>query len=61
MSGKGSKRRPMDITSEQFDSNWERIFATNKLTAAEQREADAQRAAWLKDEYYDLDDDPNLD
>ena len=47
----------MDITSEQFDSNWERIFVTNKLTAAEQREADAQRAAWLKDEYYDLDND----
>ena len=57
MSGKGSKRRPMDITSEQFEANWERIFATNKLTAAEQREADAQRAAWLKDEYYDLDND----
>mgnify|MGYP003329458679 FL=1 len=47
----------MDITSEQFEANWERIFATNKLTAAEQREADAQRAAWLRDEYYDLDDD----
>lgn len=49
--GKGSSPRPMDVNQETFDENWNRIFNRPKKTAAEQ-----QAEAWLKNEYYDLDD-----
>ena len=32
MNGKGSKRRQMQITQEQFDKNWNRIFKHRPLT-----------------------------
>ena len=28
--GKGSKRRPKEITQEQFEDNWDRIFGRKK-------------------------------
>lgn len=30
MSGKGSTRRPMQITQKQFERNWQKIFGTKK-------------------------------
>lgn len=48
--GKGSKPRPLGIDRKTFDSNWDRIFNREKKI-----EAELQEAAWLKDEYYDLD------
>ena len=30
MSGKGSKPRPLSISKEQFDSNWDKIFMKEK-------------------------------
>ena len=48
---KGSRQRPSSISKDQFDQNWEKIFNNQKFTDAEQQEA-----AWLKDEYYDIDD-----
>lgn len=32
MSGKGDKRRPIEIPKKQFDDNWERIFNKKKQT-----------------------------
>lgn len=49
---KGSRQRPRSIPKDQFDQNWDNIFNKQKSTEAEQQEA-----AWLKDEYYDLDQD----
>lgn len=28
--GKGSKRRPMDISRKEFEKNWDKIFSRNK-------------------------------
>lgn len=30
MAGKGSKQRPLSVSKEQFDQNWESIFRNNK-------------------------------
>lgn len=49
--GKGSSPRPFSVDKETFDQNWDRIFNRPKKTVAEQQEE-----AWLKNEYYDLDD-----
>ena len=54
MSGKGSTARPFSVPKEEFDSNWDRVFGKKK---EELSEGDKQAAAWLKDEYYDLDED----
>lgn len=63
--GKGSRQRPAVVNQETFDTNWERIFGNAKVRKEiqEQRklkdprtDAERQREAWMKDEYYDLED-----
>jgi len=49
---KGSKQRPTD--KDLFDQGWDRIFKKKDPILSE---GDKQAAAWLKDEYYDLDDE----
>lgn len=49
--GKGSSPRPFSVDPQTFEDNWNRIFNQPKKTAAQQQEE-----AWLKNEYYDLDD-----
>jgi len=51
---KGSTPRPFSVPREEFDSNWDRVFGKKK---EELSEGDKQAAAWLKDEYYDLDNE----
>lgn len=34
MSGKGSKRRPMNVDKKTFDVNWNRIFKAKNKNAA---------------------------
>ena len=48
---KGSKPRPFSVDKETFDENWDKIFKKDS------EEGEKQAAAWLKDEYYDLDTD----
>lgn len=50
MSGKGSSPRPYSVDRRTFDDNWNRIFGQKKT------EGDKQSEAWLKNEYYDLED-----
>ena len=63
--GKGSKPRPLSVDQQTFDANWERIFGNAKVRKEieEQRkrkdprtDAERQKDAWMKDEYYDLED-----
>lgn len=49
--GKGSSPRPFSVDQKTFEDNWNRIFNQPKKTLAQQQEE-----AWLKNEYYDLDD-----
>lgn len=51
--GKGSTPRPFSIDQKTFDSNWNTIFNRRKPTDAEQFEQ-----AIMKNEYYDLNTDP---
>lgn len=37
LNGKGSKRRPMQITQKQYDRNWRRIFGRNVSTEKNQK------------------------
>jgi len=30
MNGKGDKRRPIEVSKEQYDKNWDKIFKKNK-------------------------------
>jgi hypothetical protein len=53
--GKGSSARPYSVDKETFNNNWDSIFGKNKKT-----EGEKQSEAFLKDEYYDLEEDkPN--
>ena len=63
--GKGSKPRPLSVDQQTFDANWEKIFGSAKVRKEieEQRklkdprtDAERQKEAWMKDEYYDLED-----
>lgn len=54
--GKGSSPRPMSVDSKTFEENWNRIFNQPKQTLAQQQEE-----AWLKNEYYDLDNTDDCD
>jgi len=63
--GKGSKPRPFSVDQQTFDANWERVFGNAKVRKEieEQRklkdprtDAERQKEAWMKDEYYDLED-----
>lgn len=49
--GKGSTPRPFSVDQSTFDSNWDQIFKKSKKT-----EGELQAEAFLRDEYYDLDD-----
>lgn len=49
--GKGSTPRPFSVDQSTFDSNWDQIFKKPKKT-----EGELQAEAFLRDEYYDLDD-----
>lgn len=49
--GKGSSPRPFSVPKEDFDNRWEVIFGKKKKT-----EGEKQSEAFLKDEYYDLED-----
>ena len=51
--GKGDKARPLSIPKEEFDNRWDVIFGKKKKTEAEKFDQ-----AVLKNEYYDLLDDP---
>jgi len=48
MSGKGSKPRPIVISIDEYDQNWDRIFNRKKKTEAEKFDE-----AIMKNEYYD--------
>jgi len=48
---KGSRPRPYSVSQETFANNYDLIFRKNKKSDAEQ-----QAEAFLKDEYYDLED-----
>lgn len=49
--GKGSKPRPFSVDQSTYDNNWDNIFNKKKKS-----EAEKQVEAFLKDEYYDLED-----
>jgi hypothetical protein len=49
---KGSRPRPYSVSQETFANNYDLIFRKNKPT-----EAEKQSEAFLKDEYYDLEDE----
>lgn len=49
--GKGDKPRPYSIPLEEFDNRWETIFGKKKKS-----EGEKQAEAFLKDEYYDIED-----
>lgn len=51
--GKGSAPRPLSVPKEEFDNRWDEIFGKKKKTEAEKFDQ-----AVLKNEYYDLTDDP---
>jgi hypothetical protein len=67
MSGKGSGRRPKQVSTETFNANWDKIFTPRERDDANAEDeafelvrkkmADAQTAAWMKDEYYDQEKD----
>jgi hypothetical protein len=48
--GKGDSPRPLSVDQKTFSSNWEATFGKKKP------EGEKQAEAFLKDEYYDLDD-----
>ena len=52
--GKGSTPRPYSVDTKTFANNWDAIFGKKKKT-----EGDKQSEAFLKDEYYDLEDKKN--
>ncbi len=49
---KGSRPRPYSVSQETFGNNYDLIFRKNKKSDAE-----LQAEAFLKDEYYDLEED----
>lgn len=68
MSGKGSKPRPFSVDRKTFEDNWDKIFGNSKVRSEieelrklkDPRTLDEQqRAAWMKDEYYDVWDEHN--
>jgi len=48
--GKGDSPRPFSVDPSTFTSNWEATFGKKKT------EGEKQAEAFLKDEYYDIDD-----
>jgi hypothetical protein len=48
--GKGDSPRPISVDQKTFASNWEATFGKKKS------EGEKQADAFLKNEYYDLDD-----
>lgn len=66
--GKGSTPRPLSVDRKTFDDNWDRIFRRDNTAvkseaaalsrmASRPSDAEQQSAAWLKDEYYDVNQD----
>jgi hypothetical protein len=53
--GKGSAPRPKSVDENTFASNWELAFGKKKKS-----EGEKQAEAFLKDEYYDLDNTSGL-
>ena len=49
--GKGDRPRPFSVDQKTFASNWDTTFGKAKKT-----EGEKQAEAFLKDEYYDIDD-----
>lgn len=54
--GKGSSPRPFSVNQETFANNWDAIFGRKKKS-----EGERQSEAFLKDEYYDLDEAADAD
>ena len=54
MAGKGSKARPLSVDTKTFDSNWDLAFGKKKKTESELFD----EKVVMKNEYYDLDVDP---
>lgn len=63
MSGKGSTPRPFSVDRKTFEDNWDRIFGNSKVSREIEElrklkdprtNAERQREAWMKDEYYDI-------
>jgi hypothetical protein len=52
--GKGSRPRPLSVSQEEFDNRFDAIFGKKKKT-----EGEKQAEAFLKDEYYDLEEEAN--
>jgi hypothetical protein len=53
--GKGSKPRPFSVSQEEFANSFELIFGNKKKTDAEKFD----EKVVMKDEYFDLDIDPD--
>jgi hypothetical protein len=49
--GKGDSPRPYSVDQETFANNWDAIFGKKKKS-----EGELQSEAFLKDEYYDLEE-----
>jgi hypothetical protein len=58
MAGKGSRRRPTNVPTEQADANYETIFGKYVPLYLRKQLPDADQfdAAIMKNEYYDQDD-----
>ncbi len=54
--GKGSSPRPFSVDQSTFASNWDNVFGRKKKT-----EGKKQSEAFLKDEYYDLEEAVDVD
>jgi hypothetical protein len=54
MAGKGSKARPLSVPKAEFDNNFDRIFGNKKKTDTELFD----EKVVMKNEYFDLDIDP---
>lgn len=54
--GKGSSPRPLSVDQNTFASNWDNVFGRKKKT-----EGEKQSEAFLKDEYYDLEEAVDVD
>lgn len=54
--GKGSSPRPFSVDQKTFASNWDAVFGRKKKS-----EGELQAEAFLKDEYYDLEEITEVD
>ena len=52
MNGKGDKRRPMKVSSEEYSSNWDLIFNKKKQPANDAKKKKHQHNITKKEEHH---------